>query len=179
MPSSAHRRVVAVLLAAVLAVFCDVAGAVSSGAAAAVGVAAFAGAPGAAGASAAPARSGAAGVSGDPARSGAAGVSGDPAAPGAPEVRERPVAVPGISVPVAVAGGGERGPRCAPGPAAPDRAPAVPARADTHLDHALAACARPALPGASAPRCAAGPPCGARGPDRPAPGPVELSVMRV
>ncbi|MFD8416712.1 hypothetical protein ACFV2Q_34065 [Streptomyces sp. NPDC059650] len=170
MPSSAHRRVVAVLLAAVLAVFCDVAGAVSSGAGSAVGVAAFAGAAGAPGAP---------GASAAPARSGAAGVSGDPAAPGAPEVRERPVGVPGVSVPVAVAGGGERGPRCAPGPAAPDRAPAVPARAGTHLDHALAACARPALPGAAAPRCAAGPPCGARGPDRPAPGPVELSVMRV
>ncbi|MFD7629187.1 hypothetical protein ACFV7Q_24690 [Streptomyces sp. NPDC059851] len=149
MPSSAHPRGWAVLLATVLALFCALAG---TGAGAGFGEEAVP--PYGRTAAAAPGPAGAAGSAGGAAPS---------AVPGAP----------------AASDAGERGPRCGPGPAAPDRAPAVPARAGTHLDHALAVWARPALPGSAAPRRAPGPPCGVRGPDRPAPGPVELSVMRV
>ncbi|MFE7182384.1 hypothetical protein [Streptomyces erythrochromogenes] len=73
-----------------------------------------------------------------------------------------------------VAGGG--GPSCAPAP--PDRGgiPAAPARAGG--EHAQVPPARPAPADA---RPYAAPPVRVlvRGPDRPAPGPVELSVMRV
>ncbi|MFD0269671.1 hypothetical protein ACFVGY_24370 [Streptomyces sp. NPDC127106] len=169
MPSSAHRRVAAVLLATVLALFCAFAGTGSPGAgavvppydrtgAAAPGPVAAAGTPGGFASAATPAAAAAAAVAG-----GATAEAGRTGAGGR----------------VAASDARERGPRCGPGPAAPDRAPAVPARAGAHLDHALAACARPALPGGAAPCFVPGPPCGARGPDRPAPGPVELSVMRV
>ncbi len=85
---------------------------------------------------------------------------------------------PGVGVAAAVDGGEGRS-RCGPGPVAPGRAPAVPVRAGGHADHALAAGGRPALCGGTTPCAVPGLSAGARGPDRPAPGPVELSVMRV
>ncbi|MFE9464063.1 hypothetical protein ACFYNW_10400 [Streptomyces virginiae] len=72
----------------------------------------------------------------------------------------------------AVQGGG---PSCAP--ASPDRggAPAVPTRAG---DHAQVPPGRP-VPVAARPYAEPPARVPVRGPDRPAPGPVELSVMRV
>ncbi|MFF3019610.1 hypothetical protein [Streptomyces sp. NPDC057939] len=71
---------------------------------------------------------------------------------------------------------GSRGPSCAPGAPDTGRTPAVPPRAGQ--DHAPLPAARPApeegRPHGTMP--VRGP---VRGPDRPAPGPVELSVMRV
>ncbi|MFF4318688.1 hypothetical protein [Streptomyces sp. NPDC001568] len=71
---------------------------------------------------------------------------------------------------------GPRGPSCAPGSPDTGRTPAVPPRAGQ--DHAPLPAARPApevgRPHGTMP--VRGP---VRGPDRPAPGPVELSVMRV
>ncbi|MFD8980857.1 hypothetical protein [Streptomyces sp. NPDC059564] len=76
----------------------------------------------------------------------------------------------------AVAGLQERGPSCAPG--APDHGgvPALPVRAGA--EHAQLPPGG-AVPGAARPYCAAAVRVHVRGPDRPAPGPVELSVLRV
>ncbi|APU41483.1 hypothetical protein [Streptomyces sp. TN58] len=109
---------------------------------------------------------------------GRAPLRAEPDAPGAvPGRSEAPRAVPGSPDAPRVgplARGG--GPSCAP--AAPDHGgtPAVPARAGG--DHAQVPPGRPVPPVA---RPHAGLPVRApvRGPDRPAPGPVELSVMRV
>ncbi|MFJ9546394.1 hypothetical protein [Streptomyces erythrochromogenes] len=92
-----------------------------------------------------------------------------PAAPGASRAAplpDRPRADP------AVHGGG---PSCAPAP--PDRGgtPAAPTRAG---DHAQVPPGRP-VPAAVRPYAAPPVRVLVRGPDRPAPGPVELSVMRV
>ncbi|MFD9358956.1 hypothetical protein [Streptomyces sp. NPDC060031] len=68
--------------------------------------------------------------------------------------------------------------RCDPAPAGPDGAPAVPARAAGHAEPGTPAADRPALAEGGAfaiPRALI---C-VRGPDLAAPGPVELSVMRV
>ncbi|WP_328969695.1 hypothetical protein [Streptomyces sp. NBC_00239] len=72
------------------------------------------------------------------------------------------------------------GPRCGPGDGgSAERGPAVPPRGGAGTDHLPAAVAR-LLPGAPPWRPDAGPVrCPVRGPDEPAPGPVELSVMRV
>ncbi|MEU9025965.1 hypothetical protein AB0D46_00180 [Streptomyces sp. NPDC048383] len=71
---------------------------------------------------------------------------------------------------------GPRGPSCAPGSPDTGRTPALPPRAGQ--DHAPLPAARPApeegRPHGTMP--VRGP---VRGPDRPAPGPVELSVMRI
>ncbi|KJY17892.1 MULTISPECIES: hypothetical protein [Streptomyces] len=103
--------------------------------------------------------------SGQPAVRAAAPAAASDASRAAPRP-DRPRADP------AVQGGG---PSCAP--ASPDRGgtPAVPARAG---DHAQVPPGRP-VPVAARPY--ADPPARVRvrGPDRPAPGPVELSVMRV
>ncbi|MET9884730.1 hypothetical protein ABZZ20_16645 [Streptomyces sp. NPDC006430] len=71
------------------------------------------------------------------------------------------------------------GPSCDPGPAGPDRTPSAPARAGGHAEQGIPAASRSVL-------CGGGAPCAiprallcVRGPDRAAPGPVELSVMRV
>ncbi|WP_405448135.1 hypothetical protein [Streptomyces erythrochromogenes] len=90
------------------------------------------------------------------------------AVPGPPEVSDARL------VAAAVAGG--RGPFCAP--AAPDQGgtPAVPARAGG--DHAQVLPGRPAPPVAR-PHTGLPVRVPVRGPDRPAPGPLELSVMRL
>ncbi|MFD8146232.1 hypothetical protein [Streptomyces sp. NPDC059708] len=69
-----------------------------------------------------------------------------------------------------------RGPVCAPDSGGAGPAPAVPPRAGQ--EHACAPVARTSPEGVRPPRaeCVRVP---VRGPDRPAPGPVELSVMRV
>ncbi|MCY0944727.1 hypothetical protein [Streptomyces antarcticus] len=71
---------------------------------------------------------------------------------------------------------GDRGPVCDPGAPGHGGAPAVPARAGA--DHAQAPAARPA-PEEARPHGTAPVRVPVRGPDRPAPGPVELSVLRV
>ncbi|WP_030957049.1 hypothetical protein [Streptomyces sp. NRRL S-378] len=132
---------------------------------------------GPAGRAATPAGSGTPGallaVAGHPATA-AAGAPGTEAAPAAgtravPAAGTEAAAAPGPAV-------RSGGPSCAPG--APDHGgtPAVPARAGG--DHAQVPPGRPAPPAA---RPHAGLPVRVpvRGPDRPAPGPVELSVMRV
>ncbi|MFC9582665.1 hypothetical protein ACFVJ8_07480 [Streptomyces yangpuensis] len=140
---------------------------------------------GPAGRAATPAGSGTPGallaVAGHPATA-AAGAPGTEAAPAA-GTRAVPAAgtraVPAAGTEAAAAPGPavrSGGPSCAPG--APDHGgtPAVPARAGG--DHAQVPPGRPAPPAA---RPHAGLPVRVpvRGPDRPAPGPVELSVMRV
>ncbi|WP_046777507.1 hypothetical protein [Streptomyces yangpuensis] len=104
-----------------------------------------------------------AGAGGTTGRAPLRAVQGPPEAPGAPRA----------AVAVAVRGGG---PSCAP--AAPDHGgtPAVPARAGG--DHAQVPPGRP-VPPAARPYAGLPVPAPVRGPDRPAPGPVELSVMRV
>ncbi|WP_405830886.1 hypothetical protein [Streptomyces sp. NBC_00105] len=79
-----------------------------------------------------------------------------------------------VLAPAVLSGGG--GPACAPGAADHGGLPAVPARAGG--EHAHVPPARPVPEGA---RAYAAMPVRVlvRGPDRPAPGPVELSVMRV
>ncbi|MEW2412155.1 hypothetical protein AB0953_00220 [Streptomyces sp. NPDC046866] len=80
----------------------------------------------------------------------------------------------------AVVRAADRGaPQCGPGPAAPDRDPAVPARAGGHTEHGVAAGSRTAPRGGWAPCALPRALVCVRGPDRPAPRPVELSVMRV
>ncbi|WP_284577988.1 hypothetical protein [Streptomyces sp. 2P-4] len=158
MPSSAHRCAGGVLLAALLALFCVVAGGAAP-----------------AGQAAGPAPSGRAfdrafdRASADGAGRVSAGAGDGAEAVRASAARQR-----------ADADASGRGPWCGPGPAGPERVPAVPARAGAQADHVLAGCARP-LPGCAPPAACAvsGPPGGARAPDRPAPGPLELSVMRV
>ncbi|MET9320144.1 hypothetical protein ABZX75_08140 [Streptomyces sp. NPDC003038] len=73
--------------------------------------------------------------------------------------------------------GGTR--RCDPAPGAPDNVPAVPARASASAEHGTPAGTRPALTWSGVPFAVPRAMVCVRGPDRPAPGPVELSVMRV
>ncbi|MFB0630786.1 hypothetical protein [Streptomyces sp. AB3(2024)] len=82
----------------------------------------------------------------------------------------------GAFVPAAAAGPREQGPRCAPD--APDHGgvPAVPPR--TGCEHAQLPAAG-VVPEGARPRGTAPLRVLVRGPDRPAPGPVELSVLRV
>ncbi|MFD9338708.1 hypothetical protein ACFWBF_30595 [Streptomyces sp. NPDC060028] len=68
--------------------------------------------------------------------------------------------------------------RCDPAPAGPDGAPAVPARAAGHTEPGTPAADRPAL-GEGGPFAIPRALICVRGPDLAAPGPVELSVMRV
>ncbi|MFD7839364.1 hypothetical protein [Streptomyces sp. NPDC059761] len=77
---------------------------------------------------------------------------------------------------VASVASAERGPSCDPGSRDHGRAPGVPPRGAG--EHAHAPVGRPAVEQAWADRA---PPVRVlvRGPDQPAPGPVELSVMRV
>jgi hypothetical protein len=77
----------------------------------------------------------------------------------------------------AAADGGER--RCAPGSGGSGKGPAVPARAAGQAEHGIPAAGRAAVTGCGAPCEVPRALVRVRGPDRPAPGPVELSVMRV
>lgn len=103
----------------------------------------------------------------------AGGVPAAAAAP-APAAHSAAVGKP-VSAQV-VAGLQERGPSCAPG--APDHGgvPAVPARAGAEQAQLPPG---GTVPGAARPYSAAPVRVLVRGPDRPAPGPVELSVLRV
>ncbi|MEU7067704.1 hypothetical protein [Streptomyces sp. NPDC046161] len=97
-----------------------------------------------------------------------------PRAPMAPAARTASAAAPDAEA-AAVAYEG-RGPACSPGAGDHGPAPAVPPR--DGRDHACAPAVRlpagPDTPGRALPAGVR-----VRGPDRPAPGPVELSVMRV
>ncbi|MFE2553259.1 hypothetical protein ACFXGI_32655 [Streptomyces sp. NPDC059355] len=86
-----------------------------------------------------------------------------------------PAAAP-AAAPVHAVAAGDRGPSCDPGTRDHGQAPGVPPRGGG--EHAHAPVGRPAVEQAWADRVA---PVRvlARGPDQPAPGPVELSVMRV
>ncbi|MEU7604955.1 hypothetical protein [Streptomyces sp. NPDC041003] len=83
---------------------------------------------------------------------------------------------PGDPNPAPAVFSGVGGPACAPGAADHGGLPAVPARAGG--EHAHVPPARP-LPEGARPYAAMPVRVLVRGPDRPAPGPVELSVMRV
>ncbi|WP_328739692.1 hypothetical protein OHA91_20095 [Streptomyces erythrochromogenes] len=93
--------------------------------------------------------------------------AGDPRAEPLPGLPDRPHAAPALH------GGG---PSCAPAPPEHGGTPAAPTRAGG--EHAQVPPARP-VPADARPH--ASPPVRVlvRGPDRPAPGPVELSVMRL
>lgn len=135
------------------------------------------GAVGAVGAAGAPAHSGAPAYSVATTSSGgptATVASAGPRAPMAPAARTASAAAPDAEA-AAVAYEG-RGPACSPGAGDHGPAPAVPPR--DGRDHACAPSVRlpagPDTPGRALPAGVR-----VRGPDRPAPGPVELSVMRV
>ncbi|MFF4848457.1 hypothetical protein [Streptomyces sp. NPDC001194] len=85
-------------------------------------------------------------------------------------------AVAPAAAPVHAAASADRGPSCDPGTRDHGQAPGVPPRSGG--EHAHAPVGRPAVEQAWADRVA---PVRVlvRGPDQPAPGPVELSVMRV
>ncbi|MFI5668070.1 hypothetical protein [Streptomyces sp. NPDC051704] len=90
-----------------------------------------------------------------------------------------PTAAPAVApaaAPVHAVAAADRGPSCDPGTRDHGQAPGVPPRGAG--EHAHAPVGRPAVEQAWADRVA---PVRAlaRGPDQPAPGPVELSVMRV
>ncbi|MEV4190699.1 hypothetical protein [Streptomyces toxytricini] len=188
MPSSAYRRVCGVLLAVLLALPALLSG-VAEGAAGAAPAGTAPSARAAADVSDRAAGRAAADGAGRPSGRGSAGGSGRAAA-GPPEaVRASSVELPADAAEVVRAsaagqrvddGGVGRGPRCGPGADGPERAPGLPARAGVQAEHVLAVCAR-AVPGCgtSAVCAVSGPPGGVQAPDRPAPGPVELSVMRV
>lgn len=174
MPSSSHRGVwVLLLVAVVLAVLRGPGGAVPPPAAApgAPALSASAGSVGARpGDGAADAADGR-----QAAPRGAAAVSLP--APGGPAGTGARAEDPGPGAVSRAVDAGSR--RCAPAQQGPDGTPGVPARAGAHAEHCVAAGSRSvpwggAAPGA-APRAAG--PVPAHG--RPAPGPVELSVMRV
>ncbi|MFE3763749.1 hypothetical protein ACFXPI_18550 [Streptomyces sp. NPDC059104] len=84
--------------------------------------------------------------------------------------------VAGVVGSVAAAGAQEQGPRCSPDGPERGGVPAVPPR--TGGEHAQLPAAG-VVPGEAGPRGTAPLRVLVRGPDRPAPGPVELSVLRV
>ncbi|MFF4099727.1 hypothetical protein [Streptomyces sp. NPDC001903] len=89
--------------------------------------------------------------------------------------------VPGVAAvssaaPAHAAASADRGPSCDPGTRDHGQAPGVPPRGAG--EHAHAPVGRPAVEQVWADRVAPVPVL-VRGPDQPAPGPVELSVMRV
>ncbi|MET8753183.1 hypothetical protein ABZW32_24240 [Streptomyces sp. NPDC004667] len=101
-----------------------------------------------------------------------------PTASAAPAQVTAPRATPAQAAPAfaPAAGAQEQGPRCAPDGPDHGGVPAVPPR--TGGEHAQLPVAG-VVPGEAGPRGTAPLRVLVRGPDRPAPGPVELSVLRV
>lgn len=111
--------------------------------------------------------------------SGAAGSVGAAGARTSVGVQAGPDAAAAVRGAAVVQAAGRGAPQCGPGPAGPERDPAVPARAGGPTEHGVAAGSRTAPRGGWAPCALPRALACVRGPDRPAPGPVELSVMRV
>lgn len=104
-----------------------------------------------------------------------AGPGAGPAAAAAAVDTAPAVVTDGAGAALATASG-DRGPVCDPGAPGRGGLPAVPARAGS--DHAQVPAARP-VPEGARPHGTAPVRVPVRGPDRQAPGPVELSVLRV